>query len=572
MKRFFSLLLGGLLLSATLTAWAAGDRTGPPIISWQPPATFSLPHAAGRTALTDISGPLPLVPMVPCRQYSSVGTPLLNATPRAVTVTGAPCGVLSNSFAIAVNITVFNIAATANAVFRVGTSSPPTTAWINYPPTEVQRANAGVMATNGTSIFVQVDQGSGQVDFVVDIYGYYPLQDSGHVLNAGEYFEIATNIAPPFASINARNNSTAAGAIALQGIAGGATGNTIAILGTNGSSGAASVGVSGIATNGVGVKGLSTNNNGVVAQATNWDGLFAQGGRHGTFSASSATTGVTFGVVGFTASTTATAAGVWGEDSSDYLPPTGSTVGVLGTSQTGYAVLGQSRYISVYGQLRNSSDVSTAAGMLGTTAGTAADSTTGPWGVFSFGNFGATGTKHFVEPHPTDPKKDILYTSLEGREVGTYFRGTASIVNHEAVIVIPEDFRMVTDEEGLTVQVTPIGAYSQVYVESKDLNQIVIRGSRDVPFDYMVNSVRRAFKNFEPVQTGYIFMPQSPSDRMPAYLTEEAKARLISNGTYNPDGTVNMTTAERAGFTKIWADREAEAKAAANNAKAGQQR
>ncbi|HXM75787.1 MAG TPA: hypothetical protein VN971_03355, partial [Thermoanaerobaculia bacterium] len=45
---------------------------------------------------------------------------------------------------------------------------------------------------------------------------------------------------------------------------------------------------------------------------------------------------------------------------------------------------------------------------------------------------------------------------------------------------------------------------------------------------------------------------------IPAYLTEEAKRRLIANGTYNPDGTVNMTTAEKAGFTKIWADREAE--------------
>ena len=152
--------------------------------------------------------------------------------------------------------------------------------------------------------------------------------------------------------------------------------------------------------------------------------------------------------------------------------------------------------------------------------------------------------------------------------MGTYFRGTASIVNHQAVIVIPEDFRIVTDAEGLTIQVTPIGAYSQVYVESKDLNQIVIRGSQDVPFDYMVNGVRRAFKNFEPVQTGYVFMPQSPSDRMPLYLTEEAKARLISNGTYNPDGTVNMTTAERAGFTRIWADREAEAKAASEKAAA----
>jgi hypothetical protein len=88
----------------------------------------------------------------------------------------------------------------------------------------------------------------------------------------------------------------------------------------------------------------------------------------------------------------------------------------------------------------------------------------------------------------------------------------------------------------------------------------------------MINGVRRAFKNFEPVQAGFEFMPRSPSDRMPLYLTEEAKARLISNGTYNPDGTVNMTTAERVGFTKVWADRKAAAEknAAEKNVKAGQ--
>jgi hypothetical protein len=570
MKRFFSILLGGLLLSATVTAWAAGDRTAaPPIISWQPPTTFTPPHAAGRTALTDISGPLPLVPMVPCRQYSSVGTPLLNATPRAVTVTGAPCGVLSNSFAIAVNITVFNITATANAVFRVGTASPPTTAWINYPPTEIQRANAGVIATNGTSIFVQVDQGSGQVDFVVDIYGYYPQNDSSHVLNAGEYFEIATNIAPPFASINARNNSTGAGAIALQGIAGGASGDTVAIFGTNGSSGPGSFGILGVATSGIGVKGVSATNNAVQAVTTGaWDALFASGGRHGSVS-----NGAVNGAIGHTSGTSAGNNGVLGSDGSGD-PSTAAnynqSTGGFFMSRTGAGVWGVSRYIGVYGSLFDSTGAFVAGALLGTTFGTAPGPFTGPWGVFAIGNFGASGAKHFVEPHPTDATKVILYSSLEGREVGTYFRGTASIVNHEAVIVIPEDFRMVTDEEGLTIQVTPIGAYSQVYVESKDLNQIVIRGSRDVPFDYMINGVRRAFKNFEPVQTGYMFMPESPSDRMPLYLTEEAKKRLISNGTYNPDGTVNMTTAERAGFTRIWADREAEAKAAAEKAKAGQ--
>lgn len=183
--------------------------------------------------------------------------------------------------------------------------------------------------------------------------------------------------------------------------------------------------------------------------------------------------------------------------------------------------------------------------------------------MFAIGNSGATGTKNFVEPDPNDPTKVILYASLEGPEVGTYFRGTAEVVNHQAIIDVPEDFRIVTDDNGLTVQLTPIGASSNLYVESRDLNQIVVRASRDVTFDYLVQGVRRAFKDFRPVRIGYEFMPRSPADTLQPYLTEEARRRLIANGTYNPDGTVNMRTAERVGWTKIWADREAQAKAEA---------
>ena len=55
---------------------------------------------------------------------------------------------------------------------------------------------------------------------------------------------------------------------------------------------------------------------------------------------------------------------------------------------------------------------------------------------------------------------------------------------------------------------------------------------------------------------------------MPGYLTEEARQRLINNGTYNPDGTVNLETAERAGWTRIWREREEQVKAAAERARA----
>src|SRR5262249_61591306 len=130
---------------------------------------------------------------------------------------------------------------------------------------------------------------------------------------------------------------------------------------------------------------------------------------------------------------------------------TGQAIGFVGVYQSLDSGFG------VAGAIQDTAGTLVAYGALGSATGVAADTTGPPWGVFAFGNSGATGTKHFVEPHPSDPTKVILYSSLEGREVGTYFRGTSRIVDHEAVIEVPEDFRIVTGDEGLTVQLTPDG-------------------------------------------------------------------------------------------------------------------
>src|SRR5450756_879620 len=132
---------------------AIQNWTAPPY--WIPPAVSpgnadqsgrSAP-ATGRQALVTSPVPLPFVAMAPCRQYDSRSTTALaDNTPRTVTLIGAPCAIPADAQAVAANITVFNISgAGSNGVFKVGTVSPPTTAWINYPPKETQRANAGVL-------------------------------------------------------------------------------------------------------------------------------------------------------------------------------------------------------------------------------------------------------------------------------------------------------------------------------------------------------------------------------------------------------------------------------------------
>jgi hypothetical protein len=279
---------------------------------------------------------------------------------------------------------------------------------------------------------------------------------------------------------------------------------------------------------------------------------------YGVQGEASAATGALYGVYGHCTSSSADAGGVYGLDGTGVFRPINpyDSAGVRGESGTHNGVLGFSRFTGVAGSVINTSGTELAYGLLGFNNGTV-------YGVFAGGSIGATGTKFFVEPHPTDASKVIRYVSLEGPEAGTYFRGRGKFQNGLATIDVPEDFRMVTDSEGLSIQVTPIGELATVAVVRIDLEGILVKASRNVEFFYTVNGVRKTHRDLKPIGPGAEFMPRSADAQMPAYLTEGQKAMLVSNGTYNADGTVNMETAERLGWAKAWRDREEPGKAAA---------
>jgi hypothetical protein len=95
------------------------------------------------------------------------------------------------------------------------------------------------------------------------------------------------------------------------------------------------------------------------------------------------------------------------------------------------------------------------------------------------------------------------------------------------------------------------------------LDEIVVTGTKDVEFFYTVNGIRQTFKDWEVISQSGEYMPRSAGSRIPAGFSAEQKRRLIANGTYNADGTVNMETAERVGWTRTWKEREERDKAAA---------
>ncbi len=121
------------------------------------------------------------------------------------------------------------------------------------------------------------------------------------------------------------------------------------------------------------------------------------------------------------------------------------------------------------------------------------------------------GTKSFVQNHPDDPTRVIVYTALEGDEVGTYTRGSARLAGGEVRITLGETFRWVTNPDlGLTVHLTPVGSWSQLYVAERSTRELVVRsagGDPEARFDYVVMGLRIGFEESSVVQEKRIEAP-----------------------------------------------------------------
>ena len=164
------------------------------------------------------------------------------------------------------------------------------------------------------------------------------------------------------------------------------------------------------------------------------------------------------------------------------------------------------------------------------------------------GNFTVTGAKNFLQPHPSDPTKAIRFTCLEGNESGTYFRGSARLFDGVAEIEVPEVFRLASEREGLTVQLTARGPRADLWVETKDLNTIIVRGAYDVEFDYFVNGVRRGFANLPTIVDNKSIKPQVRDVPFAPEMPADYRQILVGNKILNPDFTPNETTARRMGW------------------------
>jgi hypothetical protein len=158
--------------------------------------------------------------------------------------------------------------------------------------------------------------------------------------------------------------------------------------------------------------------------------------------------------------------------------------------------------------------------------------------------------KMFVAPHPDDPSLQIQYASVEAPTVDVYFRGTGTLVNGIARIDVPDHFRLTAREGTYMTTLTPIDQAVTLRVAQEGPDGILVLGTGNTRFHYVVYAERDEIVGFEPVHRNEMFRPEfletfGGSDRLPA----PTRALLVRNGTLNPDGSYNAETVRSQGWT-----------------------
>lgn len=102
------------------------------------------------------------------------------------------------------------------------------------------------------------------------------------------------------------------------------------------------------------------------------------------------------------------------------------------------------------------------------------------------GDFSAT-TKSFLIEHPTKKGYMLRYGNLEGPEHGVYFRGTGKSKR----IKLPTHWIGLVHENSITATFTPIGKPVLLYIDDKNINEVIVGGyERGLQYDFVIFAER----------------------------------------------------------------------------------
>lgn len=116
------------------------------------------------------------------------------------------------------------------------------------------------------------------------------------------------------------------------------------------------------------------------------------------------------------------------------------------------------------------------------------------WGNLTVHGTLTATTKNFATTHPLDSGKTLYHSSLEGPEIGVYYRGEAKLVKGQATIILPDYFEALTRKENRTVILTCKNGYSPLYYEEINDGKFIVKttkdGSADQAFSWEVKAIR----------------------------------------------------------------------------------
>lgn len=115
-------------------------------------------------------------------------------------------------------------------------------------------------------------------------------------------------------------------------------------------------------------------------------------------------------------------------------------------------------------------------GVGGSGALTVTASSTGFSGTVNVnGALNVTGVKNFDIPHPSKKNMRLRHSCIEGPEAAVYFRGTLK----GTTINTPEYWSNLVDPESISVHLTPIGSYQELFVEKIEWGKRIIIKNRE---------------------------------------------------------------------------------------------
>lgn len=91
--------------------------------------------------------------------------------------------------------------------------------------------------------------------------------------------------------------------------------------------------------------------------------------------------------------------------------------------------------------------------------------------------------KPFDIPHPSKENHRLRHISLEGPEIGVFYRGKSK----SEVIELPDYWVDLVHEDSITVNLTPVGSYQHLYVQSIKDNKITVGGGLTINGEILYN-------------------------------------------------------------------------------------